>query len=94
MNQKETDFDSMVVASDVLAQGAFDALALATENSIRYVSAMVNSESRIQSSVPYTAVIADGYAVGQAVVELLQAHITAPHTAPRQRILRGDIGVL
>jgi hypothetical protein len=36
-------------------------------------------------------VVLDGYAQGRALGELLEAHIAAPSTAPRQVLLGGSL---
>jgi|GEM_PF-5650465 len=84
--------DSLVVASDVLAQGAFDAVSTCKTSAVRFASAIVSRESRIQSNLPYAAITVDGYAVGRAAVELLHEHMTS-RAAPRQRILRGEVRI-
>ena len=76
--------DAIVVGSDFETQGVIDALTEAgmQADTCPALVALVSTESRIHSVLPYTALVSDGYAAGVALADLLHQHITAPSTAP------------
>jgi len=87
--------DALLVTSDYEAQGVVDALVKLgrrVPDDFRLV-ALTNEKSRLHAPWPFTCLVADGYAFGQAIADLVHQQIVTPAQAPRQVVLSGRLVV-
>ena len=90
--------DGILVGSDYAAQGVLDALSRAggvTGGAAgRWpVFAMVNETSAIDTTYPYSRLVADGAAAGRMLAKLLMRRITRPGDAVREVWLRARLEI-
>jgi DNA-binding transcriptional regulator YhcF (GntR family) len=93
LRQSHDKIDAMIMGSEFHAQAALDALGerqAGKTGDLRLI-ALINKESRIQTSLPFTALVADGAAAGTATADLLHQLITAPNGAPESIYLRSAV---
>ncbi len=92
--------EAIVIHGDFETQGVLDALAENGDAVKRppLIVALVNKASQIHSRFSYTALVADGYALGEAAADLLQEQITNPQHTPlyvrMSCMVRGEPGGL
>ncbi len=81
---KGASIDGIVMGSEFHAQGVLDALVGMRAADVRHLRlvAMINKESRLNTTIPITTVVADGAAAGVALADLLHQQITMPEHAP------------
>lgn len=92
--------EAIVIQGDFETQGVLDALAENGDAVKRppLIVALVNKASQIHTRFSFTALVADGYALGEAAADLLQEQITnSQHTPLYIRMscmVRGEAGGL
>lgn len=71
-------FDGLIITSDFEAIGVTDALATLPRSTWDDVTvvALLNKESRLHARIPMTALVADGYACGLALSDMVHEQIT------------------
>ena len=74
---KETSIDGLVITGDFETLGVTDALSQLPREKWQNlpIISLLNKESKLQARIPMTTLIADGYAHGIAMTELLHEHL-------------------
>lgn len=71
-------FDGLIITGDYEATGVTDALVSLPPERWRdmHVLALLNKESKLHARIPMTALVADGYACGRALADMMHKHVS------------------
>ncbi len=77
--EEDNPFDALIITDDYETIGVIDALAsLPHKNWLNMsITALLSKESKLPAQIPMTALIADGYACGVAIADLMNEQIVS-----------------
>jgi len=91
--KKGTSFDALIITDDYETIGVIDALAsLPPKNwSNMSITALLSKESKLPAQIPMTALIADGYACGVAIADLMNEQIASVNNCKKSIIMSCNV---
>jgi DNA-binding transcriptional regulator YhcF (GntR family) len=87
--EKETPFDALIITDDYETTGVVDALVSMPHKNWEKMSitALLSKESKLPAQIPMTALIADGYACGIAIADLMNEQIASGNNSKKSIIM-------
>lgn len=84
--KSKNDFDGLIITDDFGAIGAVDALSElpAQVRKKLHVAALLNKETKLPAMIPMTALVADGYAYGNMLSDLIHEQISTGNQNNKQ----------
>jgi len=91
--EKNTPFDALIITDDYETIGVVDALvSLPHKNwSKMGITAFLSKESKLPAQIPMTALIADGYACGVAMADLMNEQIASGDNYKKSIVMSSDL---